>query len=130
PDAQLILTPDGRIAYANTAFHDLFPPSEEPPLARIALALADPLSMTDFDRLRSRSAAGARAITALPLRDSRGAAAGWFNIAVNPIAGRPGYSFWNIQDITARHEMEAVIRDERNKLVAFLDDSPIGFYSV
>ena len=84
----------------------------------------------DFERLRSRAAAGARAIAALPLRDARGAAAGWFNIAVNPIAGRPGYSFWNIQDITARHEMEAVIRDERNKLVEFLDDAPIGFYSV
>ena len=130
PDAQLILTPDGRIAYANTAFHDLFPPSDEPPLARIALALADPELMADFDRLRSRSAAGTRAIAALPLRDSRGAAAGWFNIAVNPIAGRPGYSFWNIQDISARHEMEAMIRDERNKLVGFLDDAPIGFYSV
>ena len=36
PDAQLILAPDGRIAYANTAFHDLFPQSDEPPLARIA----------------------------------------------------------------------------------------------
>ena len=32
PDAQLILAPDGRIAYANTAFHDLFPQSGEPPL--------------------------------------------------------------------------------------------------
>ena len=130
PDAQLILTPDGGIAYANTAFHNLFPGSEEPPLARIAMALAEPDSMTEFDRLRSRSAAGARAITALPLRDARGGAAGWFNIAVNPIAGRPGYSYWNIQDITARHEMEAVIRDERNKLIGFLDDAPIGFYSV
>jgi two-component system, cell cycle sensor histidine kinase and response regulator CckA len=130
PDAQLILTPDGRIAYANTAFHDLFPTSDEPPLARIALALADPESLADFDRLRSRSAAGTRAIAALPLRNSRGAAAGWFSIAANPIAGRPGYSYWNIQDITARHDMEAVIRDERNRLVGFLDDAPIGFYSV
>jgi two-component system cell cycle sensor histidine kinase/response regulator CckA len=130
PDAQLILTPDGRIAYANSAFHDLFAPSGEPALARIAAALADPESMADFERLRSRSAAGARAIAALPLRDSRGAAAGWFNVAVNPVAGRPGYSFWIIQDVTARHEMEAVIRDERNKLARFLDDAPIGFYSV
>ena len=130
PDPQLILAPDGRIAYANTAFHDLFPQSGEPALARLAAALADPEAIADFERLRSRAAAGARAIAALPLRDSRGAAAGWFNIAVNPIAGRPGYSFWNIQDITARHEMEAVIRDERNKLVEFLDDAPIGFYSV
>src|ERR1051325_2224118 len=26
--------------------------------------------------------------------------------------------------------MEALIRDERNKLVEFLDDAPVGFYSV
>jgi two-component system, cell cycle sensor histidine kinase and response regulator CckA len=130
PDPQLILAPDGRIAYANTAFHNLFPQAGEPPLARLSAALADPESMADFERLKSRADAGARAIAALPLRDSRGGKAGWFNIAVNPIAGRPGYSFWDIQDITARHEMEAVIRDERNKLVEFLDDAPIGFYSV
>ena len=70
-------------------------------------------------RISSGCAAGPRPgharIAALPLRDARGAAVGWFNIAVNPIAGRPGYSFWNIQDITARHEMEAVIRDEQQQ---------------
>jgi two-component system, cell cycle sensor histidine kinase and response regulator CckA len=129
-DAQLIIASDGRIAYANTAFYDLFPQFPEAPLERIAAALADPDSTADFERLRSRAAAGTRAISALPLRDAHGAAAGWFNVSVNPIAGRPGYSFWNFQDITARHEMEAVIHDERNKLVDFLDNAPIGFYSV
>ena len=129
-DAQLILTPDGRTAYANTAFRNLFPQSRKPPLACIAAALADPEFQADFERLQSRVGAGARAIAALPLRDSRGGNAGWFNVSVNPIAGRPGYSFWNIQDITARHDMEAVIRDERNKLLDFLDDAPTGFYSV
>jgi two-component system, cell cycle sensor histidine kinase and response regulator CckA len=130
PDAQLILAPNGRIAYANTAFHDLFPQSDKPVLARIAAALGEAEALADFERLRSRAAAGNRAIAALPLRDSRGGTAGQFNIAVNPVAGRPGYSFWNIQDVTARHEMEAVIRDERNKLVDFLEEAPIGFYSV
>jgi len=130
PDAQLILTPNGRIAYANTAFHDLFPQSGQPALTRIAAALGEAESISDFERLRSGAAAGNRAIAALSLRDSRGATAGRFNIAVNPVAGRPGYSFWNIQDVTARYEMEAVIRDERNKLVDFLEEAPIGFYSV
>jgi len=129
-DAQVIFAPDGSIAYANTAFHELFPQIPEAPLARIAAALSDPDSRADFERLCSRAAAGARAISALPLRNARGVSAGWFNVSVNPIAGRPGYSFWNFQDITARHEMEAVIHDERNKLVDFLDNAPIGFYSV
>jgi two-component system cell cycle sensor histidine kinase/response regulator CckA len=129
-DAQLIVRSDGWIAYANTAFHHLFPDTGGSTLDRIAAAIAEPDSVADFQRLRERAASGMRAIAALPLRDARGLAAGWFNISVNPIAGRPGYSFWNIQDITARHEMEAVIRDERNKLVEFLDDAPVGFYSV
>jgi two-component system cell cycle sensor histidine kinase/response regulator CckA len=131
PDAQLILAPSGRVVYANTAFNGLFPGEDEAPLERIARAVADDReARADFRRLRSQAAAGARAIAALCLRDARGGGAGWFNISVNPIAGRPGYSFWNLQDITARHEMEAVINDERNKLVDFLDNAPIGFYSV
>src|SRR6185437_7807706 len=79
-DAQLIVAPDGRIAYANTAFHDLFPQSEANPLARIADAVADPDSGADFTRLRERAASGIRAIAALPLCDARGGKAGWFNI--------------------------------------------------
>ena len=130
PDAQLIVTVDGRAAYANRAFQALFPEIDGSALGRIAGAITDPESSADFERLRNRAVAGMRAIAALPLRDARGAAAGWFNVSVNPIAGRPGYTFWHIQDITARHEMEAVIRDERNKLVDFLDDAPTGFYSV
>ncbi|MBV9826848.1 MAG: PAS domain-containing protein [Alphaproteobacteria bacterium] len=130
PDAQLILGPTGRIAYANTAFYNLFPQNEQPPLSHIASALADAESHPDFERLRDRAAAGMHAIAALPLRDPRGESAGWFNVAVHPIAGRSGYSYWNIQDVTARHDMEAMIRDERNKLAEFLNEAPIGFYSV
>jgi two-component system cell cycle sensor histidine kinase/response regulator CckA len=130
PDAQLIVAPSGRMVYANAAFAGLFPATEEAPLDRLEQAVAgDPEAAADFRRLRVQAGAGARAIAALSLRDARGGA-GWFNISVNPIAGRPGYSFWNFQDVTARHEMEAVIHDERNKLVDFLDNAPIGFYSV
>src|SRR6185437_12456559 len=130
PDAQLVLDPAGRIVYANTAFNDLFPNAGTAPLARIAEAVADTESTDDFIRLQEKAMTGSRAIAALPLRDARGAAAGWFNIEVNPIVGRPGYSFWNLQDITARHEMETVIHDERNRVVDFFDDAPVGFYSV
>src|SRR5712692_5288046 len=57
-DPHLILAPDGTIAYANTAFHDLFPRSDEPALARIAGALADTEWAADFERLRGQAAAG------------------------------------------------------------------------
>src|SRR5271167_3359998 len=131
PVAQMIVAGDGRMAYANFAFDRLFPGKGEPPLDRIELSLAaDPESVTEFLQLRSRAAAGVRATIAVSLRDARGAAVGRFNISASPITGRPGYSFLSIHDITARNEMETVIRDERNKLVDFFDHAPIGFYSV
>ena len=131
PDAQMIVAGDGRMAYANLAFNRLFPGRGEPPLDRIERSLAaDPESVTEFLQLRSRAAAGVRATVAVSLRGGRGDAVGRFNISVSPIVGHPGYSFLNIHDITARSEMETVIRDERNKLVDFFDNAPIGFYSV
>jgi two-component system, cell cycle sensor histidine kinase and response regulator CckA len=130
PDAQVIVGPDGRVAYANTAFMSQFASDGGQPLDDLVAAIADLEARIDFERLRAQGMAGARAIAAVPLKDARNGATGWFNVAVNPIPGRPGYSFWHIQDITARHEMESVIRDERNRLVDFLDEAPIGFYSV
>src|SRR5262249_14125250 len=41
-DAQLILAPDGQVAYSNAVFRELFQDAEVPPLERIAAALADP----------------------------------------------------------------------------------------
>ncbi|MGH7037667.1 MAG: PAS domain-containing protein [Stellaceae bacterium] len=130
PDAQLILAPSGRRVYANAAFSGLFSDEGAAPLDALERAVTgDPEAQADLRRLRGQAAAGTRAIAALSLRNARGSS-GWYNISVHPIAGRPGYSFWNLQDITARYEMEAVIHDERNKLVDFLDNAPIGFYSV
>jgi two-component system, cell cycle sensor histidine kinase and response regulator CckA len=130
PDAQLVLAPDQSIAYANAAFHALFSRSTASPLAAIAERLeSGGRSQEEFQRLLSHVAAGRHAVAALSIREP-GDVSGWFNVSVHPLAGRAGYSFWRLQDITARHEMEEVIRDEQNKLVDFLDNAPIGFYSV
>jgi len=131
PDAQSIIAGDGRMAYANLAFDHLFPEKGEPPLDRIERSLAaDPESVTGFLQLRSRTAAGVRASVAVSLRDACGRAGGRFKISASPITGRLGYSLLNIRDITERNEIETAIRDERNKLIDFFDNAPIGFYSV
>ncbi|HEX3499365.1 MAG TPA: PAS domain-containing protein [Stellaceae bacterium] len=130
PDAQLVLAPDQSIAYANAALHGLFPNLTAAPLATIAERLeTSGRSREEFQRLLAHVAAGRHAVAALSIREP-GDVSGWFNVSVHPLAGRPGYSLWRLQDITARHEMEEVIRDEQNKLVDFLDNAPIGFYSV
>ena len=130
PDAQLILAADQSVAYANAALRELFPTLSAAPLKAIAARLdGGTRSQEEFERLLAHAAAGRHAVAALPIREP-GEASGWFNVSVHPLAGRRGYSFWRLQDITARHEMEEVIRDEQNKLVDFLDNAPIGFYSV
>jgi two-component system cell cycle sensor histidine kinase/response regulator CckA len=128
-DAQILAAPNGQVTYANAAFQHMFPGSETP-LDRIERSqAADPESIMEFRRLRGRASAGVRATAALSLRDARDGAVGRFHIAANPIAGRPGYSLWSIRDITARHETETMLRAERDKLVDFFDNAPIGFYS-
>ena len=131
PDAQMILAGNGRMVYANLAFDQLFPGRSVSPLDRIKCSVAaDPESISEFLRLRTRAIAGVRTTVAVSLRDAHGSAVGRFNISASPINGRPGYSFWNIRDITARSEAEMVIRDERDRLADFFDNAPIGFYSV
>ena len=131
PDAQMILAGNGRMVYANLAFDQLFPGRSVSPLDRIKCSVAaDPESISEFLRLRTRATAGVRTTVAVSLRDAHGSAVGRFNISASPINGRPGYSFWNIRDITARSEAEMVIRDERDRLADFFDNAPIGFYSV
>ena len=130
PDAQMILGGNGRMVYANLAFDQLFPGRSVSPLDRIKCSVAaDPESISEFLRLRTRATAGVRTTVAVSLCDARGSTVGRFNISASPINGRPGYSFWNIRNITARSEAEMVIRDERDRLADFFDNAPIGFYS-
>jgi two-component system cell cycle sensor histidine kinase/response regulator CckA len=129
PNAHLIVAPDGLIAYANAAFHRFFPELAEPPLQAIERRFGeDERSAVEFARLRGEVARGG-ATAQLALRNGHGPAT-WFSLSAHLLAGRPGYGLWSFEDVTTRHEMEQVIRDEQMKLADFLDHAPTGFYSV
>ena len=130
PNGHLIVAPDGAIAYANGAFRRFFPELGNPPLAEIERRLAqDEESAAEFARLRHEASHYGRASGRLALRYAAGSTA-WFSLSAHLLAGRPGYGLWSFEDVTARHEMEQVIRDEQMKLADFLDNAPTGFYSV
>jgi two-component system cell cycle sensor histidine kinase/response regulator CckA len=130
PDAHLIVAGDGSLVFANPAFDRLFPGSAAP-LDRIERAVAaDPESLTEFRSVRSGVAAGIQARATVSLPDAQRGAAGHFSISASPIDGRPGYSVWKFSNIMGLRQPETIIRDERNKLIDFLDNAPIGFYSV
>ena len=122
---------DGRIHYANRAFRELFPGPADLPLDRIRQALcSDAESEAQFRRLRGRAAAGVPATATLSLSETSTADAGHLKVRIEPIAGYPGFSYWSVQDVSASHRSEAVLREERNILADLLDNAPIGFYSV
>jgi two-component system, cell cycle sensor histidine kinase and response regulator CckA len=129
--AQLIVAADGRISYANPAFRVLFPEPVAAPLDVLKRVLSpDPESEAQFRRLCGRVAAGAPAAATLALSRTSSPAVGRFKVRIDPLAGHPGCSCWNIEDVSAHHQSEAALRDERNALSNLLDNAPVGFYSV
>ncbi|HKF73255.1 MAG TPA: PAS domain-containing protein [Stellaceae bacterium] len=130
PNAHLILGPRESVAYANAAFRSLFPDGEAAPLPAIQSRIVEAAeNAEEFARLRDEALGHGRAHGRIALRGTAGGTA-WFNMAAHSLPGRPGYSLWSFEDVTARHEMEQVIRDEQMKLADFLDNAPVGFYSV
>jgi len=54
----------------------------------------------------------------------------WYMVTAQPIAGWAGYIHWRIDDITQQRTVDRAIRDEREKLIDFTDNAPVGFFSV
>lgn len=55
---------------------------------------------------------------------------GWYQITTQPIAGHAGYIHWRIDNVTERYTAERAVRGEREKLLDFTDNAPVGFFSV
>ena len=125
PGAHLVLSPNDAMVYANGAFRRFFPGLQGAPLT----ALARRAGGVDLVRLKQDALRAGHALGVLAVANGAGDTQ-WFNLIVAPLAASQGYTLWSFQDVTARHAMEQMLRDERMKLADFLDNAPIGFYSV
>jgi two-component system cell cycle sensor histidine kinase/response regulator CckA len=54
----------------------------------------------------------------------------WLLVTAQPVSGWPGHVHWRIDDVTDKHTADTAIRDEREKLIDFTDNAPVGFFSV
>ena len=125
PGAHLILSPGDDTVYANGAFRRFFPTLGAAPLAALGARAGD----VDLRRLKQDAVRAGQARGVLAVRDAAGETQ-WFNLVVAPLVARQGYTLWTFEDVTARHAVEQMLRDERMKLADFLDNAPIGFYSI
>jgi two-component system, cell cycle sensor histidine kinase and response regulator CckA len=53
-----------------------------------------------------------------------------FDVLAQPIADWKGFIHWRIDDITQKLSIDRSIREEREKLIDFTDNAPVGFFSV
>ncbi|NBB83930.1 MAG: response regulator, partial [Alphaproteobacteria bacterium] len=99
-------------------------------LAEMEAALGDDAdARAKIRRLAEGAATGAPFSIDLARRRADGGT-DWWLVGARPLASRPGAVHWRVEDVTSRHEMEAVLREEQVKLVDFMDHAPVGFYSV
>lgn len=55
---------------------------------------------------------------------------GWYHITAQPVAGHAGFIHWRIDNVTDKYTADRAVREEREKLIDFTDNAPVGFFSV
>ncbi len=55
---------------------------------------------------------------------------GWYNVTAQPVSGHDGIIHWRLDNVTDKYTSDSAIREEREKLIDFTDNAPVGFFSV
>lgn len=61
---------------------------------------------------------------------NRGDSDEWYRIYAEPLSNFAGHVDWRIEDISDDFERNRAVREEREKLIDFTDNAPLGFFSV
>ena len=128
-EARAITDPAGETIYANTRFAKLVEGLGEASLHSFTRLFEHSKKIEKtLEELQNKAAPAGSASTEIQTK-LRGKAA-WYQVTCQFILGWPGYVHWRFDDITHRYQMEAAIREEREKLRDFTDNAPVGFFSV
>ncbi len=129
-EARIIIGPAGETIYSNARFHRLI--GNTAPAAGledfIHLFENEAKARKVLDDLNNRAAPAGSATAEMPTL-IKGQPA-WFQVTCQHIIGWAGHVHWRFDDITPRYQLEAAIREEREKLRDFTDNAPVGFFSV
>ncbi len=126
---RLITDAADNVIYANERFRTFCKPFGEPSLDSLSrLFQADEEAL---GHLRTLADQAHRGLTdSIELKTMQNDSDAWFQITAQPVANWAGYVHWRVDDITRRREIDKAIRDEREKLIDFTDNAPVGFFSV
>jgi len=130
PQALMVATVAGDSVQVNSAWKRRVPHTNGDGLGALEAALAgDDSSRKALARLRATAMAGGVGDAEVAIRQSSGHS-WWCRISVRPMPRTPGTVQWILEEIPARNALDEVVEREQDRLTQFLDDFPIGFYSV
>ncbi|MBV8060983.1 MAG: response regulator [Alphaproteobacteria bacterium] len=127
---QLITDETGQMVLANRAFRgwiDIGQQNAEQALSSRFSASAS--GANEFRQIRDSLRNNRSAIAELPLLRG-GKVVEWRRVVTRPIEGVGRFFHWRFEDISERRRMEKAMHDEQTKLVDFMDNAPVGIYSV
>ncbi len=128
-EARAVTDPEGRTIYTNQRFERLIEGRGDVSLAGFAGIFDNPRKVEESLNALRFKAAPAGSATAEFETDRQGKHL-WLQVTCQHIIGWPGFVHWRFDNITARYQMEAAIREERKNLRDFTDNAPVGFFSV
>jgi two-component system cell cycle sensor histidine kinase/response regulator CckA len=128
PSPRLVVDRDGKPVAATSSWKKLLGESDTPVASLAALAASDGTDgKARFDDLLAGVAnrEPARADFRLGLSDMD-----FVEVSAMPLTTQSDSVIWRLEDVSERYELERVIRTEQEKLIEFVENAPIGFYSV
>lgn len=126
--ARLITDGGENTVYSNQRFDVLCEPMGKAGLNSLSRLFSD--DEVAYAHFRTLAEQAQKGLTdSIELHTGEGDAERWFMVTAQPVAGWAGYVHWRVDDITRQREIDWAIREEREKLIDFTDNAPVGFYS-
>jgi two-component system cell cycle sensor histidine kinase/response regulator CckA len=129
PVGHLVTNSGGAVVYANPAARALFGSARVERLDDVERLLgADEGQRATLRRLHDDAGDGAPDITELAHTDAGGDS--WWRVSARPLDDLDGHVHWQFEDVTERRAHEASLRRQQATLIDFMNQAPVGFYSV
>jgi two-component system cell cycle sensor histidine kinase/response regulator CckA len=127
--ARLITDDSDRTVYSNQRFDALCADVGKPSFNSLTKIFSEnDEALAHFRNLADQAQRGLT--DSIEIYSSYGGQEKWYQVTAQPVSGWGGYIHWRVDDITEKREKEREILEEREKLIDFTDNAPVGFFSV
>lgn len=127
--ARLITDKSDNPVYCNRKFQEMCRGLGDPSLESLArLFPGDVKATSRFNMLAEQVEKGLT--DSIELFSQYGDRERWLLVSAQPVPGYSGYVHWRVDDVTEQHSLDRAVREEREKLIDFTDNAPVGFFSV